>query len=276
LLMRGVPEHDAWLAAALADPAVKPVVLWPADDDGDGDDAGVKGEKPPTKQEVVTLTDLRRFMNDSRTPGHANAALASGDFGLQGDNNANRSLPNDGTSARRRGNQRVLLLAVDSTWRVARRMVQSLPPNVARLNLDAADVFTVDVEGESDAAAAKAAAEDRGGAAAAATAAAACGNRGATPPLPPQPPPPPRRLSLLHPLRPLGAVAEVSCVCTAEAVVGALRGLGLAAADGNHVLDVARAKVSRVLRSLEDEAQAEATTAFSVLQSNKKSPSRES
>ena len=59
LLMKGLPEHDAWLGARLRDPAVVPVVLWPAREGGGGEGGGGGGggNASPT---AVTLAELRR------------------------------------------------------------------------------------------------------------------------------------------------------------------------------------------------------------------------
>ncbi|KAL7530117.1 hypothetical protein ACHAXR_004848 [Thalassiosira sp. AJA248-18] len=133
--------------------------------------------------------------------------------------------------------KRVVLIAVDGTWRNARRMVARLPSTVRRLDLPEDVVYSY-----------LSADDDRSGS-----------NSDH------------QRSSILAPLRSRGESAtgdyhdeasnekndgnndqDINCerqVCTAEAVVGALMSLGELDRDqGRHVLDVTRTKVDRIFR----------------------------
>lgn len=166
LLMRGLPEHDSWLAAAFADPNIFPVVLFPSPRGGNARMNNVKQVSLPEVDKAVSL-----------------ASSGSG--------------------------PRVLLIAVDATWRTARRMVSHLPPHVARLDLGADVVFFEETDDGVSA-------------------------HGTTP-------------SLLSPLRRRKG-GGVQDACTAEAVVGALRSLGHDLSHCHQVLSVARRKVDLTVR----------------------------
>lgn len=105
--------------------------------------------------------------------------------------------------------RRVVLIAVDGTWRNARRMVARLPSSIPRLDLPEDIVFSSSVSSS----------------------------------------------SILAPLRSRGEsgnddiTSEKRQVCTAEAVVGALQGLGaLDQIQAQHILEVTRTKVDRIKR----------------------------
>ena len=111
----------------------------------------------------------------------------------------------------RKNQRRVVLIAVDGTWRNARRMVARLPPTVPRLDLSADIVFSDDSshDGRSSILAPLRTRGESGG----------------------------------------GQDSDGRQVCTAEAVVGALMSLGtLDQHQGRHVLDVTRTKIERIGR----------------------------
>jgi DTW domain-containing protein YfiP len=109
-------------------------------------------------------------------------------------------------------NRRVVLIAVDGTWRNARRMVARLPPTVPRLDLSMDVVFSHNNAND----------HSSGG-----------------------------ESSILAPLRARGPKTRECAerqVCTAEAVASALMQLGLTRCDGDHVLDITRRKVDLIRR----------------------------
>lgn len=109
-------------------------------------------------------------------------------------------------------NRRVVLIAVDGTWRNARRMVARLPPTVPRLDLSMDVVFSHNNANDQSS-----------------------GDES----------------SILAPLRARGPSTRECAerqVCTAEAVAGALMQLGLTRSDGDHVLDITRRKVDLIRR----------------------------
>lgn len=112
------------------------------------------------------------------------------------------------------GKRSVVLVAVDGTWRNARRMVARLPQDrVVFTNLPL-DVFGKILGSESQRP--------------------STGMYNAR--------------SMLTPLRGRGSNVGEQQVCTAEAVVGALLEMGLDDAAGEHILSVARRKVDLVCR----------------------------
>ena len=185
LLMKGLPEDDSWLHDKINDPAVDVYVLWPATERSDNREFD---SPPPQESEakkekekilVATLADLRAKVD------------------------------------RDNSGRRIIILAVDSTWRGARKMVARLPPSVPRLDLCTDEVFMQPPNCTAES-------ECSGGV-------------------------PPAARSILAPLRKRkGGMARD--VCTAEAVVAALRGLG---ADPNlceHTLSIVRQKVDMTAR----------------------------
>ncbi len=110
--------------------------------------------------------------------------------------------------------KRVILVAVDGTWRNARRMVARLPRNnifYANISIDTVRRLLVD------------SVQDR-------------------------PPESPCTTSLLAPLRGRGPGVSDNQVCTAEAVTAALLQLGLKESDGLHIVSVAKQKVDLICR----------------------------
>ena len=118
--------------------------------------------------------------------------------------------------------RKVVLIAIDGTWRNARRMVSRLPSTIPRLDLSTKETFfSSPSNGDTD---------------------------------------PREFVSILAPLRSRGddghapsddgnPTSRKRQVCTAEAVVGALVGIGKLNEDqGNHVLEITKTKIDRVCR----------------------------
>lgn len=214
LLMKGLPKHDQILQGILDsagrdqchhgdDGSTLVVVLWPSSN----------------PENTITLQQLRQELEAS------SASSSSG----AGSTNKNPQVSDAKTSSPQR-KRKVLLLAVDGTWRNARRMVAKLPSYVKRLDLDESAIRWNDdlLDGETNRS------EDS--------------------------------LSILAPLRKRGlsgkdnhkviATANASPldnekrqVCTAEAVVAALHALGaIDTGLAQHVLYVTQTKVDRVRR----------------------------
>ena len=176
VLMKGLPEHDDELAALVEDESVETCVLWPsaAERAGGSSEGGGEdrdGEAGGAGRDHVTLEAVQ-------------AMLASG--------------------------RRVVIIAVDASWRNARRMVRKLPPSrVRRLSLKAEALY---------------------------------GDGGPRPSLLA-----PLRAYNGAMRTELGG-SERSCVCTLEAVVAAVRALGHDPGGCEHALAVARKKVAVVSR----------------------------
>lgn len=245
LLMHGLPEHDAWLRAKLTDPAVDAVVLWPSrtsegdgNHGGGGDDEEVEQGKHDRPRRT-TLAELRQrlasplyrrlSLRDANTTTSTIDSIASSTTHASGASKTEALGAEDRT---------VLLIAVDSTWRAARKMLSRLPASVERLGLDPADVFFSssgggEEEEKGDHEAGRAPGTSAMNTATSANSAVASSAQPAK--------------SLLYPLRRRRGGGAGDC-CTAEAAVGALVGLGLPTADAAHVLDVTRAKVSLTVK----------------------------
>jgi hypothetical protein len=175
--MKGLPRHDSQLQRDYLDKHPKEIlliVLWPSNE------GKATGRNP---------TALNRISTSSITLEEIRSELA---------------LPNG---------RRVVLLAVDGTWRNARRMVARLPPSVPRLDLSS-NVTTTIFSSSS--------------------------------------PPTVSSFSLLAPLRSKGPSQRRNggdnLVCTAEAVSLVLMELGMDINDTESILGIARTKVDLVRR----------------------------
>jgi DTW domain-containing protein YfiP len=216
---------------------VVPVVLWPSGG-GNGGGGGGHGTAPPAAAST-TLEQLQRILAEPAS----SAGDGSSGGRVGGDEENGEEAP-----------PTVVLIAVDGTWRNARRMVSKLPPAVARLDLPEDCVFLdLDSDSDSDPDHRKRSSsssssssnnnnnnnnnnnqeeEQEGG-----------GMRGSKRGAKPRP----RQVSLLAPLRKRRG-GEANNVCTAEAVVAALQALGLPKSDAAHVLRVVKAKVDLTKR----------------------------
>ncbi|KAL3929561.1 MAG: hypothetical protein SGBAC_012154 [Bacillariaceae sp.] len=218
LLMKGLPKHDQILQGIL-DSAGRDqshhgdgsstlvVVLWPSSN----------------PENTITLAQLRQELE---------ASSASNSRSSNGAGSASKNPQvSDAKTSSPQTKRKVVLLAVDGTWRNARRMVAKLPSYVKRLDLDESTIRWNDddlLDGETNRS------EDS--------------------------------LSILAPLRKRGlsgrnnhkvtATANASRldnenrqVCTAEAVVAALHEVGaIDTGLAQHVLYVTQTKVDRVRR----------------------------
>ena len=199
LLMKGLPEHDARMAALLNSPDVKPVLLWPARD--------------RTNDIATSLSDLQQICSTASSEDSLGNGEASED---------SASLP-----------KRIVLIAVDATWGGAAKMVSKFPKSVAHLGLRESELFWEDgcdstaVRGSSGSS--SSASTDYDGAVSI-----DADKR-------------PRRKSLLAPLRKHSA-GGASDVCTAEAAVAALRGLGLGEESCRQILQVVKKKIDLTAR----------------------------
>jgi DTW domain-containing protein YfiP len=213
LLMKGLSEHDARLAALLEDPEVTPVLLWPA--------------RNRTDDVATSLPELRQLLAAQAV------AVAAASQPLAG--SKDRSIKEVPQS------KRVVLIAVDSTWSSAAKMVSKFPRTVARLGLSESELFWEDEKDSKDAGKGSSGEDDDAKSNSMAleppeaTAASEVEMR------------PQLRKSLLAPLRKRrdGGAGDV---CTAEAVVAALRGLGLGDGDCRNTLRVVKQKVDLTAR----------------------------
>ena len=107
-------------------------------------------------------------------------------------------------------NKRISLIALEGTWRNARRMASKLPPHCIRVSLDPQDIIISQNSHNSDE---------------------------------------PKKQSILAPLRrQLGADVQENNVCTAEAVISALVGLGLERHVGEEILGTVQEKIQLTRR----------------------------
>eukprot|EP00980_Cylindrotheca_fusiformis_P025012 scaffold12894_cov120-Cylindrotheca_fusiformis.AAC.7 len=197
-LMKGLPDHDRILDEILSDASVLPIVLWPSSSSSDNRSSNNnkkdKDSEDDNKNNVITLKEVQDEM----------------------DTNPQR---------------RIVLIAVDGTWRNARRMVARLlllkknkkktsAVIVRQLDLPKEVVFFVSQNNNNN-------------------------NNNSR--------------SILAPLRSRGgesattstasAKAQQRQVCTAEAVVGALYGLGVIDQDeALSILEVTQIKIDRIKR----------------------------
>ena len=182
ILMKGLEEHEQVMRSVLARDDLLPVVLWP----GTG----------KNNTSSTSLEELRFKLNVSKKD----------------------SIPGKGGEIMQEvACKRLLVIAIEGTWNVARKMANRLPQNVLRLDISDAiaenfvnnrDIFSV----ASDLPA----------------------------PMTVNSP------SLLAPLRRQGQESSVDNVSTLEATIVALYELGLPDQDAKKILDAARLKVDRI------------------------------
>ena len=183
MLMKGLPEHDSQLEQYLLDDNCLVVALWPSSNDADPANAKIEATGTSTNPKVSFDEILEKFQNDRLNP--------------QG----NMMAPT-----------KVVLLAVDGTWRNARRMVAKLPPAVVRLDLSA-DIVQLSGSGGGSILTPLRARDKNGS-----------GRRS-------------------H-----GDDDDDRLVCTAQAIVGALATLGLPCDDVCDVLTITKIKVDLIRR----------------------------
>ena len=197
LLMKGLPEHDARMAALLNSPDVKPVLLWPARD--------------RTDDIATSLSDLQQIHSTASSEDSLDNGEASEDSVSQP--------------------KRIVLIAVDATWGGAAKMVSKFPKAVARLGLRESELFWED---ECDSTVVRSSSSSSSSIDCDGAASIDADKR-------------PRRKSLLAPLRKHSA-GGASDVCTAEAAVAALRGLGLGEESCRQILQVVKKKIDLTAR----------------------------
>jgi len=205
LLMKGLPEHDQLLEEKILDNEnYLAVVLWPDQSKTKpnvGEQQSPRGDAATTLSSSISLEQVQAEMQSN--------------------------------------SRRVVLIAVDGTWRNARRMVARLPSTVRRLDLPEDVVYSYLSDDDDRSSSSSSISSDH------------------------------QRSSILAPLRSRGESGigdynddasnksdgndqDTNCerqVCTAEAVVGALMSLGALNRDqGSHVLGVTRTKVERIFR----------------------------
>lgn len=179
VLMKGLPEHDSQFDELIQDPENLVVVLWP--DQNNGYDPDVDGDTDVggyTSSRYMSLEQVR-------------------------DNKSQK--------------KRIVLVAVDGTWRNARRMVARLPREkifFTDLSEETVQKLFLDTDCEKP-----------------------NHHRDA-----------PGSQSLLAPLRGRGPNTDENQVCTAEAVAGALLQLGIDEKDVEDILSLARQKVDLICR----------------------------
>merc|ERR1712238_61400 len=231
LLMKGLPQHDQILEDIIAqvpeqhdrnsddknDTNLPPlvVVLWPEISKAKrkGDNKNVNNENDDDDDDMKAVQQSQQQLSSPLS-----ATISIDEIKKEMNNNPKR---------------RIVLIAVDGTWRNARRMVSRLPSTVPRLDLSTDTVFSLQsvydttsgntVEYNADEA------DDNGHN---------------------------QFISILAPLRSRGGDdtddgrrSSQRQVYTAEAVVGALIDLGtINELQGKHILDVTKTKVERVCR----------------------------
>lgn len=195
VLMKGLPDHDSWLQHKIIDKHESGeylvVVLWPSDE------RKQQQEQQQQKLRSISLDETKRILLETQR------RQQQQDEEERPDSTTTTTI------------SRVVLIAVDGTWRNARRMVSRLPNVLPRLDLSATtdsscstQIFPVDGRTNNN------------------------------------------NKSLLAPIRSRGPSQRkdggAGLVCTAEAVTAALVALGLEPSDGERILDLARTKVDLV------------------------------
>lgn len=197
LLMKGLPEHDNLLQTGYLNKYPEEylvVVLWPQEE--------VQKSKKRSQDVTVNIdqgatNEVAAGTADASTPG---SRIATTTISLD-DVRSELAAP-DG--------RRVVLIAVDGTWRNARRMVSRLPRSIPRLDLPA-DVLKENLPSTISLLA-------------------------------------PIRTKGPSQRRHRHVGGGDTMVCTAEAVASTLMALGMKAEDGQFILDVAKTKVELVRR----------------------------
>ena len=208
MLMKGLPEHDAKLDNYLKDDNCLVVILWPSNDHNGNDDDGNKPTKSTSgnlsKDDSVSSTSFEDFLEM-----------------FQNDQQLRKKKKRRDRSREVSSLQRVVLVAVDGTWRNARRMVSKLPSTVPRLDLSSDIVHQLSGKGGGSILAPLRSRDKNGGGG-------RTGRQGD------------------------GPTEEEDDddrhVCTAQAIVGALATLGLAHNDVRDTLAVTKVKVDLIRR----------------------------
>ena len=107
MLMKGLPHHDQLVEDALSlEGNCLVVVLWPAEDGDDDKDSSISSSSTKKREPARTLT-LKEVKSEIKTR-----------------------------------QRKLILIAIDGTWRNARRMVSKIPPSIPRLDLPMDVVFS--------------------------------------------------------------------------------------------------------------------------------------
>mmetsp|Transcript_13754 Transcript_13754/g.23870 ORF Transcript_13754/g.23870 Transcript_13754/m.23870 type:complete len:435 (-) Transcript_13754:1587-2891(-) len=211
LLMKGLPEHDELLQQEYLDNHPRGnlvVVLWPAND----------GKQSKAKErQAFRITDASDKPQDNEGSGRSPAGITTFDStsGV-----ATITLDDIRQELASPNGRKVVLMAVDGTWRNARRMVARVPPTIPRLDLPLSVVSEQFSASKSSSSSSSI---------------------------------PSTSTSLLAPLRSKGPSNQrrdggENLVCTAEAVSMVLVELGIETKDADSILDLARQKVDLVRR----------------------------
>ena len=201
VLMKGLPQHDEWFQTNIIDKhnsgEYLVVVLWPTDERKKKRQDGDENTAPPS----ITLKEAKRILLE-----------------IQKQQSWQQQLQDDAYTPSSKI-RRVVLVAVDGTWRNARRMVSRLPNSLPRLDLspskaDESSLKSSSSNHEDNSVTSKI------------------------------------NTSLLAPIRSRGRSQRKDggegLVCTAEAVTAALVSLGLDQEDGDRILHLAKTKVDLV------------------------------
>jgi DTW domain-containing protein YfiP len=218
LWMKGY--HDLEMQQLLCDDSTIPVLLWPT----------LSSSSAPSKSPIKGKDNDDEKNNDDKSSISSSAAAASSSpqypkvlttkHELQElVESCSKSDKNDNSSSHKR---QIVLIAMEGTWRQARRLVAKFPKDVPRLSVTASASSASWPIQEDDEEVDK----------------------------------PKRRKpqSILHPLRRQNhhgdphSYSDNSNMCTAEAAVAALQLLGMSVQDSNQVLDAVRLKVDRTRR----------------------------
>ncbi len=185
--MKGLKMHDEYMKQLLDDDMIVPIVLWPnlngkiENDDFRGDD---------DDDRWTTIEELKQYMNTKKTETRKDAS-----------------------------NQEciIVMIAIEGTWRNARRMIKKLPSHVKRL--DIGEYLSVISNNNNNK---KLDNHDQ-----------QQNEEGS---------------SILQPLRSQGDGSSKASVCTAEAIVAALVQFGLPLSDGMKLLELTQIKVDLTVR----------------------------
>ena len=196
LYMKGLPQHDVEFHTLLSNAATTTtesnmvIVLWP-DNDTSSSSSSHDGDSDSNNEPHQSKTNRKTWHEVQEMIAQADSATRN-----------------------------ITLLAMEGTWRTARRMASKLPSHVIRVALPSEAVYwrqtTFQKNNQS---------KDTTN----------------------QPQPPARSLSLLAQLRQQEGGSQDN-LCTAEAVTAALVGLGLSQDDGNRILTLIQTKVDRTRR----------------------------
>ena len=201
VLMKGLPQHDEWFQTKIIDKhnsgEYLVIVLWPTDERKKKQQDGDENTTPRS----ITLKEAKRILLETQKQ------------------RSRQQKSQDDAYASTSKIRRVVLVAVDGTWRNARRMVSRLPNSLPRLDLspskaDESSLKSSSSNHEDNSVTSKI------------------------------------NTSLLAPIRSRGRSQRKDggegLVCTAEAVTAALVSLGLDQKDGDRILHLAKTKVDLV------------------------------